>query len=121
MVVAASVVVIISFGHGDGADHVALVVVGELRGEAVIGGSVGVIICFGHGADHVALVVVNVLRGGAVIGGSVGAMIHGLSNGEFLDDPRFDPIWERAQALDVPIYLHPAMPHPDVIKAYLGG
>jgi F420-0:gamma-glutamyl ligase-like protein len=32
---------------------------------------------------------------------------HGLANGLFLDDRRFDPIWERAQALDVPIYLHP--------------
>ncbi len=48
----------------------------------------------------------------------VGAMIHGLSNGEFLDDPRFDPIWERAQALDVPIYLHPSVPHPDVADVY---
>ena len=39
-------------------------------------------------------------------------------NGEFLDDPRFDPIWERAQALDVPIYLHPAVPDSTVSDVY---
>jgi len=44
--------------------------------------------------------------------------MHGLSNGLFLDDRRFWPIFERAQALDVPLYLHPAIPHPAVIEAY---
>ena len=52
--------------------------------------------------------------------GFKGAMIHGLSNGEFLDEPKFDPIWERAQALDVPIYLHPAVPLQAVTDAYYG-
>ncbi len=42
--------------------------------------------------------------------GFKGAMIHGLANGVFLDDRRFWPIFERAQALDVPIYLHPVEP-----------
>jgi len=51
--------------------------------------------------------------------GFVGAMIHGLSNGVFLDDKRFWPIFERAQALDVPLYFHPAMPHPAVVEVYL--
>jgi 2,3-dihydroxybenzoate decarboxylase len=38
-----------------------------------------------------------------------GAMIHGLTNGtEFLDKKPFWPVFERAQALDVPLYLHPA-------------
>ena len=50
--------------------------------------------------------------------GFKGAMIHGLTNGVFFDDKRFWPICERAQALDVPLYLHPAMPHPAVIEAY---
>jgi predicted TIM-barrel fold metal-dependent hydrolase len=50
--------------------------------------------------------------------GFKGAMVHGLTNGLFLDDKRFWPIFERAQALDVPIYLHPASPHPAVIEAY---
>ena len=30
----------------------------------------------------------------------------------YIDDKRFWPIFERAQALDVPVYLHPATPHP---------
>lgn len=52
--------------------------------------------------------------------GFKGAMIHGLSNGQkFLDLPEFWPIFERAQALDVPIYMHPAVPHPAFIDAYL--
>ena len=50
--------------------------------------------------------------------GFKGAMVHGLTNGVFLDDRRFWPIFERAQALDVPLYLHPAIPHPAVIDDY---
>jgi 2,3-dihydroxybenzoate decarboxylase len=50
--------------------------------------------------------------------GFKGAMLHGLSNGLFLDDKRFWPIYERAQKLDVPIYLHPAVPHKAVVEAY---
>jgi predicted TIM-barrel fold metal-dependent hydrolase len=54
--------------------------------------------------------------------GFKGAMIHGLTWVEgqklFIDDKRFWPIFERAQALDVPIYVHPAVPHPAVVEAY---
>ena len=50
--------------------------------------------------------------------GFKGAMIHGLANGMFVDDKRFWPIFERAEALDVPIYLHPGLPHPAVVEAY---
>ncbi len=50
--------------------------------------------------------------------GFKGAMIHGLSNGEFLDEPKFDPIWAMAEKLDVPIYLHPSVPHPSVTDVY---
>jgi 2,3-dihydroxybenzoate decarboxylase len=50
--------------------------------------------------------------------GMKGAMIHGLTNGLFIDDKRFWPIFERAEQLDVPIYLHPSRPHPAVIEAY---
>ncbi len=50
--------------------------------------------------------------------GFKGAMLHGLSNGEFLDDKKFWPIFARAEKLDLPIYLHPSQPHPDVIKTY---
>jgi predicted TIM-barrel fold metal-dependent hydrolase len=52
--------------------------------------------------------------------GFKGAMLHGLAAGQvFFDDRRFWPIFERAQALDVPIYLHPGRPHPTVVDAYL--
>ncbi len=50
--------------------------------------------------------------------GFKGAMIHGLSNGSFLDEKKFWPIFERAEALDVPLYMHPAVPHKAVIEAY---
>jgi 2,3-dihydroxybenzoate decarboxylase len=50
--------------------------------------------------------------------GFKGAMIHGLTNGVFHDDRRFRPIFARAEALDVPIYIHPAVPQQEVIDAY---
>jgi 2,3-dihydroxybenzoate decarboxylase len=39
--------------------------------------------------------------------GFVGAMVNGHTNGVYLDDARYDPFWERIQALGVPLYLHP--------------
>ena len=53
--------------------------------------------------------------------GFKGAMIHGHTQGSFLDDRKYWPIFERAQALDVPIYLHPTLPHPLAVKAYFEG
>ena len=50
--------------------------------------------------------------------GFKGAMIHGLTNGKFIDERQFWPIFERARSLDVPIYIHPAPPHPAVVDAY---
>jgi predicted TIM-barrel fold metal-dependent hydrolase len=50
-----------------------------------------------------------------------GAMIHGHQQGEFLDARRYWPIFEAAERLEVPIYLHPALPHPDAVKAYFEG
>src|SRR6202047_1103708 len=50
--------------------------------------------------------------------GFKGAMIHGLTNGLFIDDERFWPIFERAAALEVPLYMHPSIPDPRVIEVY---
>ena len=50
-----------------------------------------------------------------------GALINGLTQDRFLDDPRFDPILARAERLDVPIYLHPNLPPESVRKAYYDG
>jgi 2,3-dihydroxybenzoate decarboxylase len=47
-----------------------------------------------------------------------GALINGLTAGSFLDKKKFWCIFERAQALDVPIYLHPGIPHTAVTDAY---
>jgi predicted TIM-barrel fold metal-dependent hydrolase len=51
--------------------------------------------------------------------GFKGAMLHGLDKqGRFLDLKEYWPIYERAQKLDVPIYMHPAVPHKAVVDAY---
>jgi uncharacterized protein len=50
--------------------------------------------------------------------GFKGALVNGTAGGAFLDDPRFTPLFEVAQALDVPIYLHPAPPPTPVREAY---
>lgn len=50
-----------------------------------------------------------------------GAMINGMPQGKFLDDPGFAPIFERAEALDVPLYLHPAPPPASIKETYFGG
>ena len=50
--------------------------------------------------------------------GFKGAMMHGLANGTFLDDKKFWPIYSRAEKLDLPIYLHPALPQADVSRVY---
>lgn len=48
-----------------------------------------------------------------------GAMINGHTNGEYLDEEKFWPLWERAEHLGVPIYLHPANP-PDSARCLAG-
>ncbi len=53
--------------------------------------------------------------------GFKGVNIDGTTDGLFLDDPRFTPIFEVATALDVPIYLHPAPPPAAVMAAYFSG
>jgi predicted TIM-barrel fold metal-dependent hydrolase len=53
--------------------------------------------------------------------GFKGAMIHSHQQGEFLDARKYWVMWERAEKLGVPIYLHPALPHPEVVKAYFSG
>lgn len=49
--------------------------------------------------------------------GYKGAMINGQTNGAYLDNDRFSAFWERAEALDAPIYIHPSNP-PDVPYMY---
>jgi len=53
--------------------------------------------------------------------GFKGALINGHSRERYLDDKFFWPILERAEALDVPIYLHPTHPPKAVIEAQYSG
>lgn len=53
--------------------------------------------------------------------GFVGALIAGTFEGLFLDDARFDPILAAADAVDLPIYVHPGLPHPQVTRPYYFG
>ncbi len=50
--------------------------------------------------------------------GFCGAMIHGHTQGRFLDDELFWPMFEAAEALDVPVYLHPTLAPTAVMDAY---
>lgn len=51
--------------------------------------------------------------------GLKGALINSHTKGEYLDEQKYWAIFEMAQALDVPIYLHPRTPPPQMLKPYL--
>jgi uncharacterized protein len=53
--------------------------------------------------------------------GFKGTLINGHTRGRYLDDKFFSPILERAEALNVPIYLHPTIPPKPVVDALYGG
>ena len=53
--------------------------------------------------------------------GFTGALINGHSRGRYLDDKFFWPILECAEALQVPLYLHPTPPPQAVIKSMYAG
>lgn len=50
--------------------------------------------------------------------GFVGAMTNGFVGTKFLDHQDFEPVLARAEALDVPIYLHPGFPPKEVFDIY---
>jgi len=52
--------------------------------------------------------------------GFVGALVNNHVDGQFYDDPKFWPVFERAVELDVPIYLHPTFPSDDMAQHYEG-
>lgn len=51
--------------------------------------------------------------------GLKGVIINSHTNGEYLDDQKFWPIFEAAEALDTPIYLHPTTPSRAMIQPLL--
>ncbi len=50
--------------------------------------------------------------------GLVGALINGHTQGRYLDDPAYEGLFARAEAMGAPIYLHPTTPHPAVMEAW---
>jgi len=50
--------------------------------------------------------------------GFPGAMVHGTTEGRFLDHPSYDGVLAAAAELDVPIYIHPHIPPEPVRQAY---
>ena len=52
--------------------------------------------------------------------GFKGGVINGQPKDSFLDDKRYWDIFARAEALDVPLYLHPANPSPETQQLYAG-
>jgi hypothetical protein len=53
--------------------------------------------------------------------GFVGALTHGSIDGLFLDDARFEPVLAAAEAVDLPIYVHPGMPAAPISTPYYAG
>src|SRR5258708_16623029 len=50
--------------------------------------------------------------------GLLGAMIMGTTKGQFVDDKKFWPVFERAARLDVPVYIHPSPVKPALAEAF---
>ena len=50
--------------------------------------------------------------------GLKGGIVNSHSRGAYLDDRKFWPIFEAAQALDVPIYIHPRDPSPQMFEPF---
>src|SRR5882757_2686415 len=50
--------------------------------------------------------------------GMLGAMVMGTTQGTFIDDKKYWPVFERATKLDVPVYIHPSPIKPAVTEAF---
>ncbi len=47
-----------------------------------------------------------------------GAKLNSHARGEYLDDQKYWVIFEAAESLEVPLYLHPTLPSPSILKPY---
>ncbi|KAJ5216642.1 metal-dependent hydrolase [Penicillium cinerascens] len=50
----------------------------------------------------------------------VGALVDSHVNGHFYDEKRFWTVFEKAQELNVPVYIHPSFPADDMAEHYKG-
>ena len=51
--------------------------------------------------------------------GLKGALVNSHTQGRYMDDEFFWPIFEACQALDVPLYIHPNTPSPQMVDPFL--
>ena len=51
--------------------------------------------------------------------GLKGALVNSHTQGRYMDDPYFWPIFEACEALDVPLYIHPNTPSPQMVEPFL--
>ena len=51
--------------------------------------------------------------------GLKGALVNSHTQGRYMDDGFFWPIFEACEALDVPLYIHPNTPSPQMIEPFL--
>jgi predicted TIM-barrel fold metal-dependent hydrolase len=52
--------------------------------------------------------------------GFVGALIENHLEGNFYDDEKYWPVFEKAQQLDIPIYIHPTFASEEMLEHYKG-
>lgn len=50
--------------------------------------------------------------------GFVGAIVYGTAHGRFMDEPQFEPFFEKLAELDVPLYIHPTIINTQVRNVY---
>lgn len=50
--------------------------------------------------------------------GFKGALVNSNARGEYLDNKKFWGIFEKAESLEAPIYFHPSIPSPSILKPY---
>jgi 5-carboxyvanillate decarboxylase len=51
--------------------------------------------------------------------GLKGALVNSHTQGRYMDDEFFWPIFEACEALDVPLYIHPNTPSPQMVQPFL--
>ena len=51
--------------------------------------------------------------------GLKGALVNSHTQGRYMDDEFFWPIFEACEALDVPLYIHPNSPSPQMVEPFL--
>lgn len=52
--------------------------------------------------------------------GFPGALIDNHADGKYFDGDEYDVMWQKAEELDVAIYLHPTWPTEDMMRSYTG-